>query len=137
MISDLPGGSFQLNRHRAPPTGTVGKDANGKVIPHERSEEVALLVAQWVGGGATEQFMCAMLNIRPGLLRKHYYNELTHGAELANQTVASKAFQMATSGESEQMTKFWLEKRAGWKGGDAETPNLFNIHIHSSGEDAP
>lgn len=134
MISDLAPGSFQLNKYRAPPTGNVGYDAAGKVIPHFRSEEVALLVAQWAMAGQTEQFMCAMLNIRPGLLKKHYYNELTYGADLANATVASRAFKMAADGSSEAMTKFWLEKRAGWKGGDAETPNLFNIHIHSSGE---
>lgn len=119
------------NRFRLPPMKNVGKDADGKVIPHHRSEEIAQVVANYVARGATENFICAMLNIRPGLLRQCYGAELEHGAEMANMQVAGAAFKMATSGESEAMTKFWLKARAGWKDGEqAQQATMFNIHIH-------
>lgn len=111
----------------------VGRGPDGKVIPHHRSEEIALCVAQWASRGASENFICAMLNMRPGILRELYHNELTHAAEMANLNVAGKAYEMAMSGESESMTKFWLKSRAKWRDGEnAEdrSGSLFNIHIH-------
>lgn len=136
MIDDLPvvPRNFKINQLRSFSTKNVGLDASGKVIPHFRSEEVAQVVAHWASVGAPEAFMCAMLNIRPGLLKKHYYNELTHGLTLANTMVAGKAFEMAMSGDSDSMTKFWLKSRAKWKDGEnagAQDLPLLNIHIHA------
>lgn len=123
---------------RLPSVKNAGRDKDGNVIPHARSDEVAAVVAELAAGGRSENVICAILNIRPGQLRKHYYNELTHASEIANARVASTALAMATSGASEQMTKFWLKSRAKWRDGDSEggAASLFsNIHIHVGAED--
>ena len=123
--------NLSLSPYRMPPVGQLGRDSNGRVIQYFRSEETALLVAHWVAYGASENFICAALNMRPGKLRQLYGAELDHGEELANMAVAGTAFNMATSGASEQMTKFWLKSRAKWKDGETgEQTSLFNIHIH-------
>ena len=40
---------------------------------------------------------------------------IQRGRAMANSKVAQTAYEMATSGESEGMTKFWLKTQAGWK----------------------
>lgn len=129
----------QLQACRSPSLKNVGRDAKGQVIPHFRSEEVAKVVAQYSLTGHDLNFIAAMLNIRPGLLKKHYYNELAHSAAAATANVVSTAYAMAVSGESEAMTKFWLERRArekfGAHPGDGDSPVL-NIHIHA-GDESP
>jgi hypothetical protein len=132
-VADFPRRVSDLNRFRAPPMKGVGLDKDGKVIPHHRSEEIAQIVLYYVGMGASENFICAHLNIRPGLLRQHYSNELTHGAERANVEVAGAAFRMATNEEDAAMTKFWLKAKAKWRDGDNsddKNNSLFNINIH-------
>lgn len=123
----------ELQACRQPSVKNAGRDAAGCVIPHERSEDVAKVVATYAAQGASENFICSIVNIRPGQLRRHYSQELQHGAEMANQMVASTALAMATSGESEQMTKFWLKARAKWRDGEtaADAGGLLNIHIHA------
>lgn len=127
----------ELQACRAPSMKNVGRDAEGKVIPHFRSEEVAKVVAQYSLAGHDLNFIAAMLNIRPGLLKQHYYNELVHSEAAANASVTATAYAMATSGENENMTKFWLERRRrdkfGAKPEDNDSPVL-NIHIHSGEE---
>lgn len=112
----------------------AGRDANGKVIPHERNEEVALVVAHYAGIGADVNYLAVMLNLRPGQIKEHYKNELEQSAKSADLAVIAKAHEMATSGESEGMTKFWLQARAKWRTGDSAEDrgaSLFNIHIHA------
>ncbi len=140
LVLDMPLHSGPLERgpivweeHRVPALKDVGRDANGKTIPHIRTDAVAKIVASWVARGASENFICTALNMRPGLLRELYANELAHGAEIANLEVAGAAYDMAVSRTSEQMTKFWLERRhkAFKSKEDNKEGNLFNIIIHS------
>lgn len=116
-----------------PALKTVGRDAEGKVIRYFRSEETALIVAHWVATGASLNYMCVMLNMRPGVLKELYANELAYGREAADTAVAAKAFEMATSGDSEGMTKFWLERRhADFRKKDGgDEGSIFNINIHT------
>jgi hypothetical protein len=123
----------QTNRFRAPSVKNVGKDKNGKVIPHLRSEEIAAIVLHYTGMGASLNFIAAHLNIRPGLIKECYGKELEYAVERTNVEVAGAAFRMATNEEDGAMTKFWLKSRAKWRDGDnAEDRNnsLFNINIH-------
>lgn len=55
------------------------------------------------------------LNIELKLLKKFYTKELTVSMHMANVMVAKVALQMAMSGQSADMTKFWLKTRAKWK----------------------
>jgi hypothetical protein len=135
-VALLPGASsvvrFDLHDHQLPSLKNVGRDADGRVLRYYRSEETALIVAQWVAGGASLNYMCVMLNMRPGVLKELYSNELAYGKEMADTAVATKAFEMAMSGESEGMTKFWLERRHGdfKKKDGADDGSIFNINIH-------
>lgn len=131
----IHGGSIGkiLTKARAPSVKLAGRDVDGNVIPHIRSEEVAKVVSQLAMLGHGENFICAMVNIRPGQLRKHYYNEFTHAAEYANAVVGNTAFQMANSGEDGAMTKFWLKAKANWQDGDKGQgdQSALLIHIHT------
>ena len=122
----------EVKRYRLPPMKTVGRDADGKVIPHVRSEETAKLVAHLVGTGSEINFICAAINIRPGQLKVLYSAELEHGKALADAEVQMAAHAMAKSGLNGEMTRFWLKSRAGWSDKDKQVEdNLFNIHIHA------
>jgi hypothetical protein len=132
-VGPFPRTVRQTSHFKAPAMKNIGKDADGKVIPHQRSEEVAQIVLHYTGMGAGLNFIAAMLNIRPGLVKECYGKELEYSVERANVEVAGAAFRMATSEQDPAMTKFWLKARAKWRDGDnAEDKNnsLFNINIH-------
>lgn len=137
MVARIPshlGGVAVTNRFRAPSVKNAGKDADGKVIPHERSEETAGIVAALAAGGASLNLIAVRLNLRPGQIKQYYANELEYAAEAANVDVASAALAMATSGADATMTKFWLKAKARWRdgeNGDDKSASLFNIHIHN------
>jgi hypothetical protein len=137
---DLPGpqpydsGTILYRDIRPPSVKDAGRGPDGKVIPHERDEEVARRVAKMAGEGATLNFIAVVLNLRPGVLKKHYHNELTYSEEAANLEVVAAAHRMATDGEHEGITKFWLKARNKWRDGDTAEDkgnSLFNIHIHA------
>jgi hypothetical protein len=56
-----------------------------------------------------------VLNIEERLLKTYYSRELKVSHNIANAMVARVALQMALSGRSPDMTKFWLKSRAKWK----------------------
>lgn len=64
--------------------------------------------------GIDPKDIALVLNIEHKLLKLYYGNELKISANLANAMVARTALQMAMSGRSPDMTKFWLRARAGW-----------------------
>lgn len=126
------GGSHGWDAVRVPALKNVGRDADGKVIPHERSEETAQKVAE-LALIHPENTICAILNIRPGHLREHYYNELMHSRAVVDARVASTAYALALSGDVPHMTKFVAKARLKWKDGEdnGAAASLFsNIHIH-------
>lgn len=129
------GGSHGWDAVRVPAMKNVGRDADGHAIPHMRSEAIAEKVAE-LALIHPENTICAILNIRPGHLKKHYYNELTHSRAVVDARVASTAYALALSGESPHMTKFVAKARLKWKDGEdlGGTASLFsNIHIHVEG----
>lgn len=109
----------QMNAYRRPSLKNVGKDENGRVVQHRHSKEVAHQVAMWVAGGADENFMCMMLNMRPGVLKELYGNELEFGKTAANMNVAGAAYRDALQPGAHAQQKFWLKARAGWKDGES------------------
>lgn len=64
--------------------------------------------------GIQPKDIALVLNIEEKMLRLYYSKELTVSKNLANAMVARVALQMAMSGASADMTKFWLRSQAGW-----------------------
>lgn len=65
--------------------------------------------------GLDPKDIALVMNIELNVLKLFYAKELRVTALMANAMVARTAFQMATSGRSPDMTKFWLKAQAGWK----------------------
>lgn len=64
--------------------------------------------------GLDPKDIALVVNVELKLLKLYYAKELKVPAMLANAMVARTAFQMAVSGRSADMTKFWLRAQAGW-----------------------
>lgn len=112
----------------------LGRDINGKIIPHERDEKIAHQIAEWVAIGAGENEIAQFLQVRPGVLRKHYKYELDNGKFANDMQVGSTILSMAKSGASERMALFYAKARMGWRESDSNDTNnaaLLNIHIHT------
>ena len=112
----------------------LGRNIDGKIIPHERDELIAHKISQWVAVGAGENEIAQFLNLRPGVLRKHYKFELTNGKFVNDMEVGETILDMAKSGKSERMTLLYAKARMGWRESDSNDSNnqaLLNIHIHT------
>jgi len=77
--------------------------------------EQALQVEQMSALGMSPMDISSVLRIEPKLLEKFYKYELETATSRINHSVAKVALQMALSGTTPDMTKFWLKTRAGWK----------------------
>lgn len=133
------GGSLpaNMNNVRLPAMRDVGKDTDGKVIPHKRSEKVAKAVAELALAGTPENTICAILNIRPGHLKQYYSNELSHTRTIVDARLASSAYALALAGDG-PMLKYMTKARLNWRDGDiaGDGAAFFqNIHIHADGGD--
>lgn len=112
----------------------LGRDENGKIIPHERDEELAKAIARWCAVGADITEIAQYTGIRPGVLRKHYKMELENGKFAADMMVGETILDLAASGKSERMTLLYAKARMGWRESDANDQNnaaMLNIHIHA------
>ena len=110
-----------------------GRESDGKIIFHERSEETAGMVLNWVAMGATDNDMAAYLGIRPGQLREHYAHELNNGKFVNDMAVGKTILSLAKAGVP-QLSIFWAKARMGWRDTDKAEQNnaaLLNIHIHT------
>lgn len=95
-------------------TTHVGRDAEGRAIPHARRADYAAKVRE-LAKFLTDDEIAITLNIRPGQLREHYLRELQLGAAEATVAVGKTAFRDAKiGGRRFAATAFWLERRAGW-----------------------
>lgn len=135
-VSDKPAYTIPPgNAETQPKLGKfTGRDHTGKIIPHQRDEGVARKIADWVAIGAGENEIAMYLNLRLGVLRKHYKRELTTGKFENDMAVGGKILEMAKSGEHERMTLLYAKARMGWRESDANDQNnaaLLNIHIHT------
>lgn len=64
--------------------------------------------------GASRKYIAAHLHISPDQLEQYYPAELETGLEEANLRVASKFYEMASSGKYPLMTVQWMKMRAKW-----------------------
>jgi hypothetical protein len=84
-----------------------------KLRPTDENKKMVRALAAF---GVGQDQIAARIGIRsPKTLRKHYREELDHGAIDANTRVAQTLFKMATSGEHPAATIFFLKSRANWK----------------------
>lgn len=75
----------------------------------------AKIIGAFSALGVGEMEIADIMSIPLDVLRRYYKRELTISPSLANAAVAQVALDMATSGQSAEMTKFWLKTRAGWR----------------------
>lgn len=112
----------------------VGRTHDGRVIPHERDPLIAHKIAEWVAIGAGDNEIAQFLNLRLGVIRKHYKYELQNGKFANDMEVGSTILEMAKSGRSERMAVLWAKAKMGWRESDNNDSNnaaLLNIHIHT------
>lgn len=89
---------------------TPGKNSPGFEPTAAQAREVSVMACL----GLDPKDIALVLNIELKLLKFYYGKELTVSMNLANAMVARQALRMAMSGNSPDMTKFWLKTRAGW-----------------------
>lgn len=120
--------------HRTRISRATGRDGSGKVIPHKRDQSIAGSIAKWVALGASENEIANYLNLRPGVLRREYGNEMTNGKFENDMAVGCNILDKAKTGDSERMMMFYAKARMGWREEDSKEQGnaaLLNIHIHN------
>lgn len=85
--------------------------------PTEKGRKEVLVLA---GVGIPHVTIASILGISHMTLRKHFEEELCHGAQKANARVGGFLFQKATGQRGDDHAAvtaaiFWLKARAGWK----------------------
>jgi hypothetical protein len=127
---DLPAPGSALKKLTVPKW--VGRNPDGSIIPHTRSDEIARQITEWIALGAQVEEMAIRLNLRPGQIRHTYAYELQTGEFINNMEVGGAILRMAK--ETPQMAIFYAKARMGWRDGDKasdkEQPGL-NITIHT------
>lgn len=110
----------------------IGRDEEGRVIPHERDEQIAQNIAMMVAAGYKEAELCVFFGIRPGKLRQCYGNELKNGKMQHDMQVVAALHMTASTPGNTDASKFWLKARAGWSENesDSQKGSALNIHIH-------
>ena len=120
-----------LNKSALPKVSQVGKDANGRNIPHKRSEEVARQVEVYARNGASDSDIAMLLNIRPGQLRQIYADELRKSKMSAHLKVAEAIYAQASTPGNPRMSEFYAKAQMGWDDNPkGKNSDPFSIHIH-------
>lgn len=127
----VPAGDPPLEHYKGTALKNIGRDKNGKVIPHKRSEITAKKVSIWVAAGYNVNDIAVFLNIRPGLVKECYGREINHGEQLVGMDMSNHI--VARAKKSDRMAIFYAKARMGWRDGDTKAPEtgLLNIHIHT------
>jgi hypothetical protein len=107
-----------------------------KSTAHVPTEETRFQA--WIGSAAGYKpaRIAAILNITPGVLKRHYSHELDCAREEANINVVANLYREATGTgpNAVRAAIFWLEMRAGWSeaaaGGDgSQLPPVIAINF--------
>lgn len=129
LLSD---GAYPTTHYKGTALKNIGRYPDGKVIPHKRSAVTAKKVAIWVAGGYNKNDIAVLLNIRPGLVERHYGVELHHGGDVVGMRMTEHIVRRAK--KSDRMAMFYAKARMGWREGDSATPvdvSPLQIHIHT------
>lgn len=129
--ADVGEAVIPLSHYKGTSLKNIGRDKNGRVIPHKRSEKTAVKVRMWAAGGYSENDIAIMLNIRPGLVRECYGKELNHGKDMVGMDLTAHAYKRAK--QNDNMLRFVLKARHDWRDGESRPTEvgLLNIHIHT------
>ena len=65
--------------------------------------------------GVSQDVIAELVGVSESTLKRNCKDELRQGAQMAYARIALAAYEMALSGEHPQMTRWWLQCRAGWK----------------------
>jgi len=95
--------------------------------PHEPTETTTSVVEALAMQGWPKVDIAEAIGISKPTLNKHYADILESAQVMANAQVVQTAFEMATSGASPSMTRYWLNCRTDWQPSE-------NVDITSDGE---
>lgn len=91
---------------------------NGQQAPHVPTSKDRNFVMLGRACGLTDRQTAELIGISESTLRRHYAEELEHGAVRVNMMVASNIFKTATQTDDLKAANtagfFWLKTRAGW-----------------------
>lgn len=121
----------ELSSYKGVSLKMVGRDPKtGKVIPHHRSEKLAIQIKRWVAGGFNENDIALRVNIRPGLIRKHYHKELQTGRTEIHMDVHDHLLQRVK--KSDRIAVFYAKSQMGYRDGESaqQQAGILSIHIH-------
>lgn len=126
----IPAPGAPLSHYKGLPLKNIGRDKQGRTIPHKYSSKVARQIAEWTLAGYDENAICVALNMRPGVLKKLYAKEVAAGAELAGMKLTSHI--MDRTKKSDRMAIFVAKAKLGWRDGDGKPTDtaVLDIHIH-------
>jgi DNA-binding XRE family transcriptional regulator len=95
--------------------------------PHEPTETTTSVVEALAMQGWAKKDIAEAIGISKPTLNKHYEEILESAQVMANAQVVQTAFEMATSGSSPSMTRYWLNCRTDWQPSE-------NVDITSDGD---
>jgi hypothetical protein len=78
-------------------------------------EQIREAVFKAASRGVSQDLIAELVGVSESTLKRNCSNELRLGAQMAYAKIAMAAFEMALSGDHPQMTRWWLQVRAGWK----------------------
>ena len=81
---------------------------------HKPTEEQRLRVEQGAALGIPQENLAGLMKIDVKTLRKHYREELDHGATKANMVIGGALFNKAKGGDTAALI-FWAKTRMGFK----------------------
>jgi|688.fasta_scaffold167112_2 hypothetical protein len=94
------------------------RTAAGQQAPHVPTDKDRNFVMLGRACGLTDKQTAELVGISESTLRRHYAEELEHGAVRINMMVASNIFRTATQRQDLKAANtagfFWLKSRAGW-----------------------
>lgn len=97
-------------------------------MTHEPDEFTRGKVEAYIACGFTQEQVARRLSIDSKTLRKHYREELDHGADDVSMEIASNLVRLALNGDKTAII-FYLKTRLGWK----ENTNL-SVTASDSGD---
>lgn len=100
--------------HRRPSTKQAGRNPDGTVKPHRRSEVLAKRIEELLALGWDINQVAIEMDLRPGQIRTYYEKEVQLAEARANGLVARALHTKAVSGDVPAAV-FWLKSRGGEK----------------------
>lgn len=104
--------------------GKQPRDAKGRIVRHEPTQENIRQVQQAAAMGLPRRHIAALIGIDEDTLRKHYEEHMLPAEAKANLNVATTLYKAAVSGADTTAAIFWTKARLGWRDKDEPVTNV-------------